>query len=84
MRNTSNRQDNFDTHIFSLMHDFAVYKHLIRTDAVAHCVRWIRHRRNLDLAPLLISGHKLSMRCEILELSVDALFLDAALSLDKW
>lgn len=65
------------------MHNLAIYEHLIRTDAVAVCVRRIRHCRDLDLAPLLISGHKLSMRRKVLEFLVDALFLHASFSLDK-
>lgn len=84
LRNASNRQDNFNAHVLSLMHELAVYEYLIRPDAVAHRVRWIRHRRDLDLAPLLISRHKLSMGCEVLEFFIDALFFDAALPLDKW
>jgi len=66
------------------MHDLAVYEHLIRTDAVAFRICWIRHCRDLDLAPLLISGYELSMRREVLEFLVDTLLLDAALPLDKW
>lgn len=81
--NISNREDNFDTHVLSLMHDLPIYKHLICSNSVAHCVCWIRGCRNLDLAPLLVGRHELSLRREVLELFVDSLFLDAALALNK-
>ena len=65
------------------MHNLAIDKHLICPNSVAHCVSWIRGRRNLDLAPLLVGGHKFSLRREVLEFLVDALLFDASFTLDK-
>lgn len=50
----SNRKNNLDTHVLSLVHNFPVYKDLISTNLVTHHVRWIRGRCDLDLTPLLV------------------------------
>ena len=81
--NISNREDNFDTHVLSLMHNLPIYKHLVRTDSVAHCVGWVRGCRNLDLAPLLVGRHQFALGGESLKLLVNSLFFDAAFALDK-
>jgi hypothetical protein len=46
-------------------------------------IRRIRGRSDLNFAPLTVGRHKLPLGCEILELLVDTLFLNAALSLNK-
>ena len=66
------------------MHDLAVDEHLISADSIARRICRIRSRGDLDLAPLAVGGHKLSFRCEFLELFEDALLLNTALPLDKW
>ena len=78
-----NRQNNLDTHILSLVHKLAINQNLISTDPVAHGIRGIRTRRDLDLAPLTVCGDELALRCALLELGVDALVFDAALALDE-
>ena len=80
----SDRKDDFYAQVLSLMHDLTVNKHLVSANSIAHSIRWIRRRRDLDFAPLTISWHKLALSREALELFVDALLLNAALSLDEW
>jgi hypothetical protein len=78
------RKDDFYAHVLSLMHDLTINNHLISTDSVTDRICWIRSCRDLDLAPLTIGGHIFALGREVLELFVDALLLNAALSLDKW
>lgn len=79
-----NGQDNLDSHVLSLMHNFAINEHLISSDPVADLICGICSSRDLDLTPLLVGRNELSLGCEILKLLVDTLLLDATLSLDKW
>lgn len=65
------------------MHDLTVDDDLISTDLVAFRIRWVRSRRNVDLAPLAVGGHKLALFGAVLEFLVDALIIDAALPLDE-
>ena len=78
------RQDNLDTHVFSLLHELAIDDDLVGADTVALCIRWVCGLRNLHLSPLTICGHKLSLLREPLEFLVYTLFLDAAFPLDEW
>lgn len=78
------RKDDFYAHVLSLMQDLTINNHLISTDSVTDRISWIRSCRDLDLAPLTIGGHIFALGREVLELLVDALLLNAALSLDKW
>lgn len=66
------------------MHDLTINNHLISTDSVTDRICWICSCRDLDLAPLTIGGYIFALGSEVLELLVDALLLNAALSLDKW
>jgi hypothetical protein len=66
------------------VHDFAINEHLISTDPVAKLICWISSSRNLNLTPLLVGRNELPLRGKILELLVDALFLDASFSLNEW
>lgn len=66
------------------MHDLAINEHLMSTHSVIHRIRRVCTCRNLDLAPLAVGGHKLTLRCELLELLIHSLLLNAALSLDKF
>ena len=78
------RENNLDTHILSLVHDLSINNSLMRTNTVIHCVRGVCACSNLDLSPLLVSRDKASFVGESLELLVDTLFFNAALSLDEW
>ena len=78
------RKDDFYAHILSFVHNFTINKHLISADSVAHRICWVCSCGDLDFAPLAICGHKFALGSEALELLVDALLLNAALSLDKW
>jgi len=79
----SDRQNNLDAHVFPLMHNLAIDDDLISTDPVALGIRGVRRRGDLDLAPLTIGGHDFAFCCAILELLVDALFIDTSLTLDQ-
>lgn len=81
--NHSDRQDNLNAHVLSLMHDLAVNEHLISTNSVADLVCGVGSSGNLDFTPLAVGGYKLSLRCEVFELLVDALLFNTALSLDQ-
>ena len=76
-------QHNFDTHILALVHQLSVNNDLVGTNSVAHNIGRICASRNLDLAPLLVSRYKLSLRCSVLELFIDTLLFDTTFSLDE-
>lgn len=77
------RQENLDSHILSLMHEFSLDEHLMYPDSVMLLIRWVGSSGDLDLAPFAVRGHKLAFCCAVPKFLVDALLLDAALSLDK-
>jgi hypothetical protein len=79
----SNRQNNLDTHVFPPLHNLAIGEDLVCPDPVADCIGWIRTSGNLNLAPLPVGRHQLSLSREALELLVDALLLDAAVALNE-
>lgn len=66
------------------MHDLAIDEHLMSTHSVIDGICWVCTRRNLDLAPLTVGRHKLALRRELLELLINSLLLDTALSLNKF
>lgn len=66
------------------MHDFSIYYNVIDTQLVPHVVRWVCNRGNLNLPPFPVRGHKAALGCAIFKLSVDALLVDAAFSLNQW
>lgn len=76
-------QYDFDAHVLTLIHELTINDLLVGSDAVTRCVCWICGRGNLNFAPFTITGHNLAVRRKLLEAFVDALFLDAALALDK-
>lgn len=78
------RKDDLDAHILSLMHDLTINNRLMSTDSITDRIRWVRSCSDLDLAPLTVGRHIFALDHEVLELFVDALLLNATLSLDKW
>lgn len=83
MYHALDRQNYLDTHIFTLVHNLAINKHLVSTDSVAHSICGIRSSRYLNLTPLLVGGDKLPLSRKVLELLVNTLFLNATLTLNK-
>lgn len=79
----SNRQNNLDPHVLSLMHNLSINKHLVSSKSIAHSIRWICDSGNLDLAPFTVRWDQLALRCESTELLVDALLLNTSFPLDK-
>lgn len=77
-----NRQNNFDAHILTLVHDLAVNEYLVSSNSVPHSVRWICAGSNLDLPPLTVCWYQVPLRGELLELFVNTLFLDTSFALD--
>lgn len=82
--NPSDRQNNPDSHVLALLHEFTVNHNLICTDAVADCICRICGRSNLYLTPLPVSGNKLAICCASLELLVNTLLLYTAFPPNKW
>jgi hypothetical protein len=66
------------------VHDLAIDDSLVCTNTVIYCISGICACSNLDLSPLLVGWDKASFIGKSLELLVDTLFFDAALSLDEW
>lgn len=77
------RKHNFDTHIFSSVHNLSVNDDLIGTDLVSYSISWIRGRGDLNLTPLAVRRNQVALGCAVLEFPVDALFIDATLALDQ-
>jgi hypothetical protein len=65
------------------MHNLAIDNNLMCTDSVLHSISWVGAGSDLNFAPLLVGWDKLPLGSEILEFSVDTLFLDTSLSLDE-
>jgi hypothetical protein len=65
------------------MHEFPVDEHLMNPNSVVLLIRWVGSRGDLDLAPFAVRGHKFAFCCAVPKFLVDALLLDAALSLDE-
>ena len=76
-------EDDLDAHVFPLMHELAVDEDLVGTDAVADRVCRVRDSGDLYLAPFAVRGHETALGGAVLELAVDALLVDTALSLDE-
>lgn len=77
------RKHNLDAHVFPSVHNFSVNDDLISTNLVSYSISWICGRGDLNLTPLAVRRHQVSLGCAVLEFPIDTLFIDATLALDE-
>lgn len=76
------RKNDFDSHIFSLLHELTINQDLISSDSVAHSICRVGGCGNLNLSPFTVGGYEFALGSTVLEFFIDALFFDTAFSLD--
>lgn len=77
------RQNDLDAHVLSLMHNLPINQDLISANPIAHHIRRVSTRGDLDLPPFAVGGHELPLGSAILKFTVYTLFIDASLPLNQ-